>query len=367
MADSKQETENDFKRQKTDSENCMITEVKSTESQTVGGLQVPLIYKCHNDKCSTDDVTSWVSETQKQIEEQLKTHGAILFRGFPLKTPDDFDKFVSAFQGWEDLPYEDSLSFAVRVKRSNRICTTNEGRYGGIVFHHEQAQSPRWPSKLFFCCEKAANPGDGGYTGICRSDIVLNQLREKEPEFVKELEAKGVKYTIYLGGADDPSIGVGRSWKSYFSADTKESCEARMKELGYTWEWLEGGKLRAVTPKLEAILKAPGTETECFFNQLPATLSNAKEFSKTETGAATDPQDVQVTQEGLNKCLSFADGSPISVESLQVAKALCENNAVDLKWQDGDVGLLDNYMVMHCRRIWNGPLGSRKLLASLVK
>lgn len=39
---------------------------------------------------------------------------------------------------------------------------------------------------------------------------MLNQLREKEPEFVKELEAKGVKYTIYLGGADDPSIGIVR-------------------------------------------------------------------------------------------------------------------------------------------------------------
>ena len=44
-----------------------------------------------------------------------------------------------------------------------------------------------------------------------------------------------------------------------------------------------------------------------------------------------------------------------------------EKHAVDLQWQSGDVALLDNYLVMHARRIWNGPLGSRKLLASLVE
>jgi hypothetical protein len=57
----------------------------------------------------------------------------------------------------------------------------------------QQAQSPRWPSKLFFCCEKAAEAGDGGFTGVCRSDLVLEQLAAKHPEFVAKCEALGVK------------------------------------------------------------------------------------------------------------------------------------------------------------------------------
>ena len=48
------------------------------------------------------------------------------------------------------------------------------------------------------------------------------------------------------------------------------------------------------------------------------------------------------------------------------AKAICEASAVDVEWRDGDVALIDNYLMMHARRLWNGPLGSRKLLASLV-
>lgn len=54
-----------------------------------------------------------------------------------------------------------------------------------------------------------------------------------------------------------------------------------MRELGYTWEWQDDGVLKATTPRLEAVVVAPGTEIRCFFNQLPATTNNAIEFSRT--------------------------------------------------------------------------------------
>jgi alpha-ketoglutarate-dependent taurine dioxygenase len=40
---------------------------------------------------------------------------------------------------------------------------------------------------------------------------------------------------------------------------------------------------------------------------------------------------------------------------------------VDLLWEQGDVGLLDNKLVMHARRPWEGEAGARRVLASLVK
>jgi hypothetical protein len=45
---------------------------------------------------------------------------------------------------------------------------------------------------------------------------------------------------------------------------------------------------------------------------------------------------------------------------------MCEEHAIDVCWQKGDVALLSNYLMMHARRPWNGPEGTRKLLASLV-
>eukprot|EP00037_Helgoeca_nana_P001772 m.29370 g.29370 ORF g.29370 m.29370 type:complete len:366 (+) comp12106_c0_seq1:100-1197(+) len=342
--------------------------VASDESMDVKGAAVPLVIIA-DPAMTVEQSSQWVVDNQPGIEGLLKVHGAILFRGFPFTSVEHFDGFVTAFQGWEDLSYEDSLSFAVRVRKSGRICTTNEGRTGGLVFHHEQAQSPRWPSKLFFCCEKAAEAGDGGFTGVCRSDLVLEQLAAKHPEFVAKCEALGVKYTIYTSETDDSSKGVGRSWKSFFSAKDRPDCEKRMTALGYTWEWLEGGTLKATTPRLEAVVTAPGTATKCFFNQLPATTNNALEFSKvgTEGSDLHTDLDATPTQAGINKCLAFGDGSEVSIDALMDARAICERNAVDLQWRDGDVALLDNYIVMHARRIWHGPLGSRKLLASLVQ
>ena len=141
-----------------------------------------------------------------------------------------------------------------------------------------------------------------------------------------------------------------------------------MRELGYTWQWGEDDTLQATTPRLEAVVTAPGTGIRCFFNQLPATTNNALEFSAVGNDGSSLASDIKAvpTQDGINKCLSFGDGSEVSLEILLEARAICEKHAVNLQWQDGDVALLDNYIVMHARRIWNGPLGSRKLLASLV-
>jgi alpha-ketoglutarate-dependent taurine dioxygenase len=49
---------------------------------------------------------------------------------------------------------------------------------------------------------------------------------------------------------------------------------------------------------------------------------------------------------------------------LQYAKQACDECAVELLWQAKDVALLDNYLVMHARRDFDGP---RRVLASLVR
>eukprot|EP00930_Biecheleria_cincta_P073618 TRINITY_DN60897_c0_g1_i1.p1 TRINITY_DN60897_c0_g1~~TRINITY_DN60897_c0_g1_i1.p1 ORF type:complete len:389 (-),score=89.36 TRINITY_DN60897_c0_g1_i1:169-1296(-) len=322
-----------------------------------------------------DSVARWVKQHRTEIEGSLREHGALLFRDFPLRSAEDFDAFVSAFEGWEDLSYETSMSFAVRKRCTGRICTTNEGKSGGLVFHHEQAQTPLWPSKVFFCCQKAAAPGDGGGTGVSPSDLVLAQLRKKYPEFVQKCEKEGVRYTIYAGPEQDASKGAGRSWKSFFHVKSREECEQFMRAGGWEWEWGKGPQgvdmpadfLKFTTPRLDAVKIAPGTDKKCFFNQLIATTANALEFSKVGVdGGGYDPLKDVPTQEGIDACVRFSGGDSVDLSILLDAKQMCEENAYDIQWQDGDVALLDNYLVMHARRIWNGPAGTRQVLASLV-
>ena len=62
--------------------------------------------------------------------------------------------------------------------------------------------------------------------------------------------------------------------------------------------------------------------------------------------------------------LRFGDGSPVPLEPLVAARRLLDETGVTIDWQAGDIGLLDNFLVMHARRAYEGP---RKVYASLVQ
>ena len=105
------------------------------------------------------EACDWLAENGEQIERQAASHGAVLIRGLPLSTPDDFDAAVAAF-GLPNFTYEDSLSNAVRVVYTPRVFSANEAPPETTIFlHHEMAQTPVYPSKLFFFCQKAAEEG----------------------------------------------------------------------------------------------------------------------------------------------------------------------------------------------------------------
>jgi hypothetical protein len=149
-----------------------------------------------------------------------------------------------------------------------------------------------------------------------------------------------------------------------------------MQAGGWTWEWGVGPTkdtavgpdfLKCTTPVLDCVKVAPGTTKKCFFNQLIATTANALEFSKVGvTGGGYDPTKDVPTQEGIDACVRFGNGDQVPLQVLLEAKEICEEMAIDVQWQKGDVALICNYHMMHARRPWNGPEGTRKLLASLV-
>ena len=125
----------------------------------------------------------WIAENAGQIERQAATHGAVLLRGLPLATPEDFDVAVTAF-GLANFAYEDSLSNAVRKVYSPRVFSANEAPPETTIFlHHEMAQTPVYPSKLFFFCQKAAEAG--GETPFAAPTRFGNGSRRSYPSSAK--------------------------------------------------------------------------------------------------------------------------------------------------------------------------------------
>lgn len=289
------------------------------------------------------DLAAFLSANKGAVDAALADAGALLFRGFDVPDPLAFDAAIEGY-GEAGFTYEDSLSNAVRTNVTPRVFTANEAPPTTEIFlHHEMAQTPLYPAKLFFYCEIA--PGSGGATPLCRSDWVLEKLTKQSPAFIARLEAEGVRYTNVMPASDDAGSGQGRSWHSTLSVGDEAAAEARLKELGYSWEWLNDGSLRVTTAALPAVRTlADGRKT--FFNQLIAAFRGWAD-------SRNDP----------NKAITFGGGEAITSEDMAPAIALADEFTHDLAWQVGDVALIDNFAVMHGRRPFEGK---RRVLASLI-
>jgi alpha-ketoglutarate-dependent taurine dioxygenase len=311
--------------------------------QWFNGEPFPLVHACRTDGAELDAVEEWVRQSRTTLNRQAMDHGAVLFRGFPLSTDQDLDRFIRAFD-YPNFPYADSLSNAVRVNRTERVFTANEAPPDvTICLHHEMAQTPVYPSRLFFFCEQPAE--QGGATPLCRSDVLFERLKEEFPEFVADCETKGLLYTNIMPAENDPTSGMGRSWQSTFRAETRAAAEQRLQNLGYSWEWLPDGCLRSTTPVLQAVMEVePGRKT--FFNQLIAAFHGWKD-------SRNDP----------TKAVTFGDGSLLNPATMDTVAKIAEELTFDVPWQKGDVALVDNRVAMHGRRTFTG---TRKVLASLV-
>lgn len=307
------------------------------------GVEFPRVYTVN---APASDLPLWLSQVREHKQEwlaQLSQHGAILWRGLPLRTDLDFDAFIQAF----DLPgftYAESLSNAVRRNRTPRVFTANEAPPSvAIYLHHEMAQTPVYPSSLFFFCEHAAQ--SGGATPLCRSDILLQKLEQLLPWFVQDCATKGVRYANTMPAEEDLESGQGRSWRNTLNVSDRAGAEARLQKLGYAWQWLDADSLKATTPVLPTIRQlADGRRV--FFNQLIAAFRGWQD-----------------RRNDAGKSIRFGDDSPIAADDMRQVIELGDALSFDLQWQTGDVALVDNFLVMHGRRPY---AGERRVLASLV-
>ena len=292
---------------------------------------------------SLDEACAWATGAAPELSRLAGEHGAVLVRGLPLAKPEEFDAVVSAL-GYPNFSYADSLSNAYRINHTPRVFSANEAPAEVTIFlHHEMAQTPFYPSKLIFFCQVAAE--EGGATPVCRSDILWERLKAEHGMFAADCETKGLRYTNVMPVEADTESGMGRSWQSTLSVDSRKAAEVRLAKLGYTWEWQANGDLSVTTPVLPAVRRLTNGRSS-FFNQLIAAFKGWKD-------TRNDPA----------RAIHFGDGSPLTPVDVAAASAIADELTFDIPWQPGDIALVDNFVAMHGRRTFKG---TRKVLASLL-
>ena len=215
-----------------------------------------------NNLKSTQD---WLKENKIFIELKLEEHGAIIFKDLPVKTAEDFDQFVSTFN-YDTFTYEESLSNAVRINKTDKVFTANEApREVEIFLHHEMAQTPTYPKNIFFFCKSASETG--GETPLCRSDQLYEALLKADKALVESFEKFGVIYNSIMSSGDELISGQGRSWQKTLGVSSKNDAEEKLSKLGYSWNWIEDDNLSVTTKTLQAT-KELGNGQKSFFNQV---------------------------------------------------------------------------------------------------
>eukprot|EP00183_Erythrolobus_madagascarensis_P005532 CAMPEP_0185845390 /NCGR_PEP_ID=MMETSP1354-20130828/1385_1 /TAXON_ID=708628 /ORGANISM="Erythrolobus madagascarensis, Strain CCMP3276" /LENGTH=329 /DNA_ID=CAMNT_0028545349 /DNA_START=54 /DNA_END=1043 /DNA_ORIENTATION=+ len=325
----------------------VVREVSDSAQKVLSsnGGAFPLILSGGGSSCGFEDGTEqYISNNRDALLASLNRHGAVLLRGFAVKTPQDFAKVMELLK-IEIFPYVGGNAVRRKVV-GDRVFTANESPPERIIpFHHELAQTPSFPTRIAFYCELPAEKG--GETPIVHSAEVYDVLAREYPQFVAQLETHGVIYSRVMTSHDRSESAIGRGWKSTFNVNEMGELEDLLAEKGEKCEWLkeDGGLVRHSSQVLPAVREWNGRKV--FFNQLVAAYTGWRDEHNTPS-----------------ECVRLGNGEEMDARALEFASELLDRMCVAMAWQAGDVLLVDNMSVMHARRTFKGP---RRILASLGK
>ncbi|SPO06350.1 uncharacterized protein DNG_09039 [Cephalotrichum gorgonifer] len=252
------------------------------------GTDFPFSFAITDEYSKEDTITAVIELVESGgLRKILDRHGAIYFQNLALQSADEFSNFAHAF-GW--LPHEDIGNPVRRTVLAKNVATANEGPNTQPVYpHNEFGLSPHYPAYVLFFCLSA--PETGGETPINNSVVLFQRLKERHPEFIEELESKGVKYQLfYPNGPRDQTASAGTTLLQSYGRhvlDTDDTETARLKIENEvrrlptaTWVWEnqteknELGDLR-VWQRLPAVRNHPRTGGPAFFNNVVSRFLNA--------------------------------------------------------------------------------------------
>ncbi|OUM08463.1 syrP protein [Pseudomonas syringae] len=280
------------------------------------------------------DGLAWASEHRAPIESLLCRHGAILFRGFGLDSVALFENFAEAlspglYGGYGDLPKKEG---GRRVYRS-----TPYPEREMILYHNESSHLESWPRKQWFYCELPSKVG--GATPLVDIRQMLLQL---PAEVVETFERKALRYSRTF------TAGVEPGWQDFFGTDRPEVVEARCREQGTAFEWLDADTLQIHT-RCPAVIRHPVTGQAAFFNQVqlhhPFCLGEEMREDLFD----------MFGEDRMPRMVSYGDGTPVEDHVMALVGEAYEACAVRFQWQKGDLIMLDNMLVAHARDPYEEP------------
>jgi alpha-ketoglutarate-dependent taurine dioxygenase len=289
------------------------------------------------------DLAEWAAANREQVDGHLDRYGAVLFRGFGIASPTDFEHVASGvvpelFAEYGDLPTEEATE---RIYHSTPYPADKM-----ILFHNESSHLPSWPLRQFFACILPSETG--GETPLLDCRKVCDAL---DPALLEEFERKGLQYVRNF------SEGVDVPWQDFFHTTDRGEVERQCQAAGMTVEWTDDDGLR-VRNQAQAVTHHPRTGEKIFFNQIQ--LHHVRCLDPETRTALQQLFD----EEDMPRNVYFGDGTPIPDDVIDHIGELYEQLCVEFPWDAGDMIVLDNMLVAHARRPFGGK---RKIVVAMAE
>ncbi|MBO3458675.1 TauD/TfdA family dioxygenase [Aetokthonos hydrillicola Thurmond2011] len=273
------------------------------------------------------DITEWTQNNQGLVKTLFLQHRALLFRGFKVKTTQQFQDFVKASSDGELLTYVDRSSPRTAVAGQIYTSTVYPAEYP-ILLHHELTYTIKYPLKLYFCSLKVAPYG--GETPIADARKAYQRIDEKvRNEFIEK------KWMLVRNYND----GFGLPWQEVFQTDDKAKVEAYCRENSIDFSWKGGSRLQTRQIR-EAVHYHPQTGEPMWFNHVAF-------FHHTNLLSEFDEHTVPYNT-------YYGDGSAIAPDVIQHINQAYQQEKVTFPWQEGDILMLDNMSIAHGRESYKG-------------
>jgi alpha-ketoglutarate-dependent taurine dioxygenase len=291
---------------------------------------------------ATPDLAGWLDSLgADRLTSLLIERKALVFRGFAV-TPESVEPALDRLVP-NRLPYVHGNSPRTRV-RGNLYTSTEYPQQYTISMHNELSYAHRWPARLAFYCETAAE--SGGATPVLDAELWLNSLDAE----LREAFAGGIRYIQNLHDGQ----GFGKSWQETFETDDRAAVEAFLADSKAEWEWTDDG-LRVIQLR-SATTRHPVTGAEVWFNQ-------ADQWHPAGLGDRTSAELYDIlSPDEFPQYVTFADGTPIPDAYAEQIRDRGLDCAVDVDWRAGDVLLIDNVLTAHGRRPFEG---ARRVLVAM--
>jgi alpha-ketoglutarate-dependent taurine dioxygenase len=287
------------------------------------------------------ELAAWARKNREYIEEELVRHGAILFRGFGVRGIEGFEEIGEAvskglYERYGDLP---------REREGGKVYGSTPYPAGeAILFHNESSHLKSWPMKILFHCVRAARRG--GQTPLVDCRRLYGRLRE---ELRKEFKARKLMYVRNFGE------GLDVRWEEFYGTNSREEVQRQCRETGTEWEWKQAGGLRTRQVR-DAVARHPLSGEDVFFNQVQ--LHHVSCLNEEVRRAV----EMMYGEEDLPRNVYWGDGEAIGDELMKEVGRMYEQEAITFVWEEGDVLLLDNMLMAHGRRPFEGE---RKIVVAM--